>query len=97
MTYACHAWEFAADTYILTLQCLQNEVLIPPENFQGAHHSAIYTWLSTFHMYTIIQQNWAGNKQKSYKIMKMNMFAAQDKAEPDIENIRGLTHCRLAI
>jgi hypothetical protein len=41
-------------------------------------------------MYVIIQQNCAGNKQKSYKIMRMNMFAAKDKAKPDIENIRGL-------
>jgi hypothetical protein len=27
MTYACPAWEFAADTYLLKLQCLQNRVL----------------------------------------------------------------------
>jgi hypothetical protein len=31
--------------------------------------------------------NCAGNKQKSYKIMRMNMFAAQDKAKPDIETM----------
>jgi hypothetical protein len=29
-------------------------------------------------------------KQESYKIMRMIMFAVQDKAKPDIENIRGL-------
>jgi hypothetical protein len=33
----------------------------------------------------IIQQNCEGNKLKSYKIMRMNMFA-----KPYIENIRGL-------
>jgi hypothetical protein len=27
MTYACPAWEFAAETYLLKLQRLQNEVL----------------------------------------------------------------------
>jgi hypothetical protein len=27
MTYACRAWEFAADTYLLKLQRLQNKVL----------------------------------------------------------------------
>jgi hypothetical protein len=33
------------------------------------------TPLETFQgMYIIIQQNCAGNKQKSYKIMRMNMF-----------------------
>jgi hypothetical protein len=31
-----------------------------------------------------------GNKEKSYKIMKLNMFAVSDKANPDTENIRGL-------
>jgi hypothetical protein len=41
-------------------------------------------------MYTIIQQNCAGDKQKSYKIMRMNMFAVQDKVKPDVENIRSL-------
>jgi hypothetical protein len=41
-------------------------------------------------MYIIIQQNCAGNKQKSYEIMRMNMFAVYDKAKPDIGNIRDL-------
>jgi hypothetical protein len=27
MTYACPAWEFAADTHLMKLQCLQNKVL----------------------------------------------------------------------
>jgi hypothetical protein len=31
-----------------------------------------------------------GNKRKSYKIMRMNMFAVGVKAKPDIENIGGL-------
>jgi hypothetical protein len=31
----------------------------------------------------------SGKKQKSYKIMRMNMFAAQDKVKPDTENLRG--------
>jgi hypothetical protein len=34
--------------------------------------------------------NCAGNKQKSYKIMRINMFIAEDKAKPDTKNIRGL-------
>jgi hypothetical protein len=36
--------------------------------------------------------NCAGSKytSKSYTIVRMNMFAAQDKAKPDIENRRGL-------
>jgi hypothetical protein len=27
MTYACPTWKFAAETYLLKLQCLQNKVL----------------------------------------------------------------------
>jgi hypothetical protein len=46
---------------------------------------------SKFRTYMTIQQNYAGNKQKSYKIMIMKMFAILDKAKPDIESIRGLT------
>jgi hypothetical protein len=49
----------------------------PLEIFQGAHRFAICTWLSN-------------NKQKSYKIMKMKMFATLDKANRDIGNIKGL-------
>jgi hypothetical protein len=41
-------------------------------------------------MYTIIEQNYAGNKQKSYKFLRINMFAVYSKVKPDIENIRGL-------
>jgi hypothetical protein len=35
MTYACPVWEFAADTYLLKLQCLQNKVLCTIGNFPG--------------------------------------------------------------
>jgi hypothetical protein len=33
MTYACPAWEFAADTHLLKLQRLQNKVLRTIGNF----------------------------------------------------------------
>jgi hypothetical protein len=36
-----------------------------------------------------MRQNCAGDKQTSYKIMRMNMFVVQDKAKPDVENVRG--------
>jgi hypothetical protein len=36
-------------------------------------------------------KNYAGNKQKAYKIMEMLMFSTYDKANPDTEDIiRGL-------
>jgi hypothetical protein len=34
--------------------------------------------------------NCVGNKQKSFKIMTMIMFRAQENVKPDIENIIGL-------
>jgi hypothetical protein len=52
----------------------QNQFSAPLDIFQGAHRSAIFTRHSIFRMYTIIQQNCADGKQKSYKIMRMNMF-----------------------
>jgi hypothetical protein len=33
MTYTCPAWEFAADTNLIKLQCLQNKVLHTTGNF----------------------------------------------------------------
>jgi hypothetical protein len=33
MTYACPAWEFAADTHLIILQRLQNNVLLTIANF----------------------------------------------------------------
>jgi hypothetical protein len=62
----------------------------PLDIFQGAHRSAICTRLSAFLMYTTVWRNCAGNKQKPYKITRINMFAPYDKAKLDIEIIRGL-------
>jgi hypothetical protein len=33
MTYACPAWQLASDTYLLKLQCLQNNILCTIGNF----------------------------------------------------------------
>jgi hypothetical protein len=89
MTYACPAWEFVADNYLLKLQSLQNKILRTMENCQGAHRFAICTWLSNFRTYMIIQ-NYVGNKQKPYKIMKIQMFATLDKTNPGTGNIKCL-------
>jgi hypothetical protein len=44
------------------------------EIFQGADLFAICTWFSNFRSCMIILQNYAGNKQNSYEIMKVRMF-----------------------
>jgi hypothetical protein len=35
-------------------------------------------------------QEFVGDKQKSYKTMRMSLFAVQDKVKPDVENTGGL-------
>jgi hypothetical protein len=62
---------------------LQNKVLCTTGN------SPRRTPVRDLHMVFKLQ-NYAGNKQKSYKIMKMRMFAILDKANLDTGNIRGL-------
>jgi hypothetical protein len=86
----CCTWELVIDTKLLKLQVYKTRFSAPMEIFEGAHWSENCTRLSTFHIYAIIQQNCSGDKHKSYKIMRMDMFAVQDKAKPDTENIRGL-------
>jgi hypothetical protein len=75
MTYACPAWELATDTYLLKMQRLQNKSFRTIRNFPRCTSVRdLHTALNLL-MYTIIQQNCAGDKQKSYKIMRMSMFA----------------------
>jgi hypothetical protein len=42
MTYACPAWEFAAEIHLLKLQRLQNKVLCTIDNFPKAHIGSRY-------------------------------------------------------
>jgi hypothetical protein len=58
--------------------------------FQAAHWSAICMWISKFCIFRTSSQNYAGSKQKSYKIIIIKIFVQQDKAKPNIGNIKGL-------
>jgi hypothetical protein len=82
MTYACPAWEFAAECHLLKLQRLQNKVLRTIGNF--SERTSVRDMHKAFHILYVYDYitNHAGNKQKSSKIMKMNMFATLDKAKP---------------
>jgi hypothetical protein len=51
MTYACPAWQFAAENHLLKLQRLQIKVPASLVIFQGAHRFAICTSLSNFYIY----------------------------------------------
>jgi hypothetical protein len=64
--------------------------LRPLAIFQGTHRSENCIRLSICHTFTIILQNYAGNKHKFYKIMNIKMSALYGKAKPSTENMRGL-------
>jgi hypothetical protein len=90
MTYACPAWEFAADTYLLKVQRLQNKVLRTISNLPRC--------ISVRDMHVAFQipyvydykQSYAEDKQKSFTTMKMKMYVILDKAIPHVEYIKGL-------
>jgi hypothetical protein len=69
------AWELATDTYLSKLQRLQNKVMRTIENFPRCTpvHD-LHTTVNLPYVYDYVI-NCAGDKQKSYKIMRMNMFA----------------------
>jgi hypothetical protein len=48
MTYACPAWEFAADTHLIKLRCLQNKVLCTIGNF--TRRTLVREMHMTFHL-----------------------------------------------
>jgi hypothetical protein len=75
-TYTCPARKFAAHSYNLKLQLLQNKFSALYVIYQGAHPLAICTWCSKFHIYMIFLhflQNYVNSRQKSYKIMKIQI------------------------
>jgi hypothetical protein len=92
MTYACPTWELAASTCLLKLQLLEDKVLFTIGNFPRCNLVCdLHMAFDLLHVYDYVTKLCsAGKKQKLYKIMRRIMFAAQDKANPDIENIRGL-------
>jgi hypothetical protein len=72
MTYACPAWEFAVGSQLLKLQRLQNKVLriignLPRRTSTLDLHVALKI---PVHIRFFLQ-NYAGSRQKSYKIMTM--------------------------
>jgi hypothetical protein len=63
ITYACSAWEFAADSHLLNLKRHKNNVFAPLVMFK-AHRFCI----------RLLKQNYASSKQKYNKIMRKKTF-----------------------
>jgi hypothetical protein len=51
ITYACLAWEFAAETYLQKLSAYKRRFSAPQAPSRGDHWSAICMWLSKFRTY----------------------------------------------
>jgi hypothetical protein len=70
MTYASPDWEFAATTHLLKLQLQQNKVLRTIGNFpRRTPVRELHKAFNIPYIYDYIT-NYAGSKQKSYKIIK---------------------------
>jgi hypothetical protein len=74
----------------LKLQRLQSKVHRTTDNFPRHTPARDCMWFFKLHMFMISLQNIAGSKQKSFKIITTQMFAVQDKANPNTKNIRCL-------
>jgi hypothetical protein len=61
----------------------------PSERAPGNHWIGRWVWRLKFRIHMILLQNYAGRRQKSYRIMKMQMFATLAKAKLNTENIKG--------
>jgi hypothetical protein len=90
MTYACPAWEFAADNNLITLQRLQNKVLRttgkhPRRTLVHDVYMAFKLPYVHIRLYNKIMQATSRCHTKSWKIL-----AIMDKAKPDTEDISGL-------
>jgi hypothetical protein len=86
MIYACSTKEYVAD--LSKLQHLKIKVLRTVGKFQRC--KPVHELPMGFQvLYIIMLQKCAGNKQKSYKIMKIQMFATSEKAKPVTENMGG--------
>jgi hypothetical protein len=86
MTYAWPAWEFVADNHLLKLQHLQNKILRTIGNFPRCTPvRELYMAFKLAYVY-----DYAGNKQKSYKIMKNANVRNIGQGEPRHRKYKGL-------
>jgi hypothetical protein len=90
MTYACPAWEFAADSLIVKLQRLQSKVLHTISNF--SRHTPVRELHVAFKLPYIYDYITKLCRQQADVIQNHEnaVFAILDKTKHDRRNIRGL-------
>jgi hypothetical protein len=81
MTYAFPACELGTDTYLLKLQHLQNNGFHTIKKFP--RFTPVRDLHTAYNLCMRLYKNCSGYKPKSYKIVRMKMFVAQDKAKPN--------------
>ena len=59
--------------FYFVLSCCKTKFFVPLANFQGAHQTTIWVWLSKFRTCRTSSQSYAAS-YKSYKIMRMRTF-----------------------
>ena len=90
MTYVCPDCKFMVRISRLNFSACKARFSASLAIFQREIRFEIHTDLSDCHVLTIISQNYAGSKQKSYKIKEAYMFAVQNKAKPNTESSKGI-------
>jgi hypothetical protein len=88
MTYACPAWEFAAEIDLLKLQHLQNKVLHTIGNFP--RHTSVQDMHVAFHVPYIYDYITKLCRRQAEIIHNHEKYEILGKAKPYTENIRGL-------
>jgi hypothetical protein len=94
MTYACPAWELAAEIHVLKLQRIQNKVFCTIGNFP--RRTSVRDMHVVFHVPYVYDYDYdyitkISRKQGEIIHNRENeMYAILDKAKPNTENIRGL-------
>jgi hypothetical protein len=89
LSYACPAWEFAAENHLLKLQRLQNKVLRTIGRFpRRTSVRDMHVPFQIPYVYDYITKS--VSMQKSYNFVKMKMFDILDKVKPNMGNTKGL-------
>jgi hypothetical protein len=89
MTYACPAWEFAAETHLLKLKCLHNRVLRTIGNLP--RHTSVRDMHIAFQVLYVYDYITKLCRRQTKIVQNHENAHNIGKAKPHVENIRGLS------